>query len=205
MRAITRKQAIALGLAFLLGAFGVVAIRFATVKKVEVHHHANFAVFVNGDRLPFDSFLFYEEVQSCGGDEVSNPKIRVHMHDQKNDTLHVHDNGATWGQFFANLGMTAGDTLFKTDKATFVEGLDDVIIRYKLNGEEVQTIANRAINSEDTLVVSIGNPSDEDLQNQYDQITHDADEYNKKNDPSSCSGGKPFTTTERLKEALGIN
>lgn len=205
MRRITKKQAISLALAFLLGAFWVIAIRFVTVKKAEVHYHANFAVFVDGKRLPFDSFLFYEEVQSCGGDEVDNPKIRVHMHDQKNYLLHVHDNGATWGQFFANLGMTAGDTLFKTDKATFVEGVDEVIVRYKLNSEEVQTIANRTINSEDTLLISIGNPTDADLQNQYDQITRDAAEYNNKNDPSSCSGGKPFTTAERLKEALGIN
>jgi hypothetical protein len=201
----TIKQAIALGLAFLLGAFWVIAIRFVTVKKVEVHYHANFAVFVNGERLPFDSFLFYEEVQSCGGDEVNNPKIRVHMHDNKNWLVHVHDNGVTWGHFFANLGMTAGDTLFKTDKGTYVKGVDNIQIRYKLNGEEVQTIANRTINSEDTLLISIGNPSDEDIQNQYDQITRDAAEYNKKNDPSSCSGGKPFTTTERLKEALGIS
>ncbi len=205
MRAITRKQAITLAFAFFLGAFWIIAIRFVTVEKKEVHYHANFAVFVDGERLPFDNFLFYEEVQSCGGDEVNNPKIRVHMHDQKNYLLHVHDNGATWGHFFANLGMTAGDTLFKTDKETFVESADDVQIRYELNGNEVQTIANRTISSEDTLLVSIGTPTDEDLQDQYTQITRDAAEYNKKNDPSSCSGGKPFTFTERLKEALGIS
>lgn len=205
MRHITKKQALSIGLAFLLGAFWVIAIRFVTVQKKEVHYHANFAVFVDGVRLPFDSFNFYEEVQSCGGDEVNNPKIRVHMHDQKNYLVHVHDNGVTWGHFFANISMTAGDTLFKTDKATFVEGVDDVAIRYKLNGEEVQTIANRTISSEDTLLVSIGNSTNDDLQNQYAQITRNAAEYNNKNDPSSCSGGKTFTTTERLKEALGIS
>lgn len=205
MRAITKKQALTLAIAFLLGAFWIIAIRFVTVQKKEVHYHANFAVFVDGERLPFDSFMFYEEVQSCGGDEINNPKIRVHMHDQKNYLLHVHDSGATWGHFFANLGMTAGDTVFKTDKDTFVEGVDDTQIRYRLNGDEVQTIANRTIGSEDTLLVSIGSPTDEDLQNQYDQIIRDAAEYNKKNDPSSCSGGKPFTLLERLKAAVGFN
>lgn len=205
MRAITKKQAISLALAFLLGAFWVVAIRFVTVQKKEVHYHANFAVFVNGERLTFDNFVFYEEVQSCGGDEVNKPKIRVHMHDQKNYLLHVHDNGATWGHFFANLGMTAGDTLFKTDKETFVEGMKEVQIRYQLNNEEVQTIANRAISSEDTLLVSIGSSTDEDMKNQYQQINRDAAEYNNKNDPSNCSGGKPFTFKERLEEAVGIN
>ena len=204
MRRISRKHAIALALAFLLGVFCVFAIRFATVQKKEVHYHANFAVFVDGERLPFDSFMFYEEVQSCGGDQLDNPKIRAHMHDQKNYLVHVHDNSVTWGHFFANLGMTAGDTLFKTDKQTYVEGVNKVNIRYKLNGQEVQTIANRTIKSEDTLLVSIGNPTDEDLQNQYTQITRDATEYNQKNDPSSCSGGKPYTFVERLKEAIGI-
>lgn len=179
----------------------IFGLRFALLEKMEVHYHANFAVFVDGERLPFETFTFYEEIESCGGNSIDSPKIRAHMHDQVNHVVHVHDNGATWGHFFANLSYVNGDTLFKTDGGTYVED-DDTQIRFLLNDQEVQTTANRTIENEDVLLVSIGNPSDEDLQNQYAQITQDAAEYNEKDDPSACSGGKPFTTSERLKQAL---
>jgi hypothetical protein len=201
MKRFTKKQAISLILAALLGAFWLIAIRFVLLEKQEVHYHANFAVFVDGERLPFDRFTFYEEIESCGGPDVNNPKIRAHMHDQVNHVVHVHDNGASWGHFFANLSFTNGDSVFRTDSATYVED-DDTQIRFLLNNNEVDTTANRAIGDEDVLLVSIGNPTDEDLRNQYDQISQDAAIYNEKDDPSSCSGGKPFTTSERLRTAL---
>jgi hypothetical protein len=176
-------------------------IRFALLEKKEVHYHANFAVFVEGERLPFDTFTFYEEVAACGGNGLDSPKIRVHMHDNINHVIHVHDSGATWGHFFANLNFVHGDTVFKTDKATYLED-GDTQIRFFLNDEEVQTTANRTIGNEDVLLISIGNPTDEDLQNQYAQIQRDAAEYNEKDDPSACSGGKPFTLGERLKTTV---
>ena len=188
---------------FLAGALWLVAVRFVTLQENEVHYHANFAVFVDGERLPFETFTFYEEVQACGGDEVNNPRTRVHMHDQINHVLHVHDAAATWGHFFANLGMANGDTVFKTDTATFTEG-DDTQIRFVLNGQEVDTTANRTIESEDVLLVSIGRSTADELKAQYTQINQDAHEYNEQNDPSNCTGGKSLTFAERLKKAVGV-
>src|SRR5690606_34249969 len=131
------------------------------------------------------------------------PQSRAHMHDMVNHIVHVHDNAVTWGHFFANLGMVNGDSVFKADGKVYAEN-DDTEIRFLLNKEEVDTTANRIIGNEDVLLVSIGNPLDEDLSNQYEQIEKNAAEYNEKNDPSSCSGGKPFTLTERFKAALGV-
>lgn len=189
---------------FLFGAIWLIAVRFISYKDTSIHYHANFAVFINDERLPFDNFTFYEEVQSCAGDDLNNPKIRVHMHDQVNHVVHVHDAGSTWGHLFANLNLSAGDTLFKTTDATYVEGVDNVDIRYLLNGNEVTTIANRAINSEDVLLISIGKPTDEQMQTQYSQIAQDAGEYNKRADPSACTGGKEIGLLERLKVATGL-
>jgi len=198
---VTRKQLLSLGLAVLFGVFWLLAIRFVLLEKKEVHYHANFAVFVDGERLPFEKFTFYEEIESCGGLDINNPKIRAHMHDQVNHVVHVHDSGVTWGHFFANLSYVNGDTLFKTDTTTYSED-NDTEIRFLLNGEEVQTTANRAIGNEDVLLVSIGDSSDEDVQNQYDQIEKNAAEYNERDDPSACSGGKPFTLSERIKQTF---
>lgn len=193
-----------LSLAFIMGAVTLIAVRFVTVKPNDAHYHANFAVFVDGERLPLDNFTYYEEVAACSSDDHNNPKSRVHMHEMESHLVHVHDSGATWGHFFANLGMTAGDTLFKTDKDTFVETKGKVVIRYLLNGEEVDTIANRSINSVDSLLVSIGNPSDDDIRNQYSQIEQDAEEHNEENDPLTCSGGSTYSFMDRLKIAVGL-
>ncbi len=201
-----RKQLFIFVLAFLLGMFWLVAVRFVTLEKKEVHYHANFAVFVDGERIPFDNFTFYEEIAACGGNGIDSPKIRAHMHDQINHVVHVHDNGATWGHFFANIGFTNGDTVFKTNEDVYVED-KNTEITFVLNGEPVDTTANRTIGDKDVLLVSINNSeiSEQKLTEQYDQIKQDADFYNQNDDPSACSGGKELTFTERLKQSVGIN
>jgi hypothetical protein len=196
------KKLLKTGLTFLvLGLVTLFGLRFVLIQKVEVHYHANFAVFVDGERLPFDKFTFYEEIAACGGNGLESPKVRAHMHDNINHVVHVHDNGAAWGHFFANLSFVNGDTVFKTDAATYVED-DTTQIRFLLNDEEVQTTANRTIGDEDVLLISIGSPSDQDLKDQYAQIEQDAAIYNENDDPSACSGGKPFSLTERLNTTL---
>lgn len=193
----------AAGVSFIAGVLALFAVRFIVYKPSEVHYHANFAVFVDGERLPFDRFSFYEEIEACGGSSVTSPKIRVHMHEQINHVAHVHDNGVTWGHFFANLGFTDGDTVFRTDAETYVESAA-AEIHFVLNGEEVDTTANRTIGDEDVLLVSIGQPSEDELQQQYSQIERDAHVYNENDDPSACSGNAERTTMERLKHATGL-
>jgi len=192
-----------IGVSFLAGVFWLFALRFVTLKSDNVHYHANFAVYIDDARLALDNPLFYEEVQACGGDEAFNPKNRVHMHDFNSHLVHVHDAGATWGHFFANIGMTHGDSVFRTPAETYVED-ENTKIRFILNGEEVFSTANVVIRSEDKLLISIGSASDEVLQKQYQQIEADAGEFNNKYDPAGCSGGKDFSIFERVKESIGV-
>lgn len=202
--AVKQKNAlVVIAVMFIISLLWLVAMRFILLKPEITHYHANFAVFVNGEQLPFDNFTFYEEVQSCSGDELTNPRTRVHMHEQISHIIHVHDNASTWGHFFANLGFSTGDNVFKTDKGVYVESAE-ISIRYMLNNQEVDTIANRVIGSEDTLLVSINNNTDNNLDMEYSQITKEANEYNLKQDPASCSGGSPWTTSERLKNAIDL-
>jgi hypothetical protein len=200
------KKRIAAGVlvGFLAGVIWLVGIRFALYEKEEVHYHANYAVYINGEKEDFNSFAYYEEVQSCGADAAFNPRNRTHMHDEVNHIVHIHDNGATWGHFFANLGFTLGDNVLSTGKDLYTN-YQDSKLRFLLNDQEVSTIANQTIRSEDVLLINYGDDSDETLQERYDQITKDAAEYNLRDDPSACSGGKPITFGERLRHAIGIN
>ncbi|MDZ7786319.1 MAG: hypothetical protein U5L95_04335 [Candidatus Saccharibacteria bacterium] len=198
-----KKIIAALLIGFVVGVLWFVGVRFALYEKDGVHYHGNFAVYINGEREQFDSFAYYEEVQSCGADAAFNPRNRTHMHDETNHVVHVHDEAATWGHFFANLGYTLGNDVLRTDGQMLIDGQGGEL-SFVLNGEEVDTIANQTIRDEDALLINYGDDSTETLQERYDGLTKDAAEYNERADPSACTAGEPATWQERLKAATGF-
>jgi hypothetical protein len=122
------------------------------------------------------------------------------MHNQQNDAVHVHAEAATWGHFFANLGYGLTNDSVKTDKGVFVDGQDGKKLTFILNGEKVSSVANRVIQSEDTLLIDYGDGSS--TQQRYDSINKSAGEYNLKPDPAACSGDENLSASERLKRAV---
>ncbi len=190
------------GIGLVLGLLIFVGLRMALVQDHHTHYHANFALYVNGQQDKFDNFTFYEEVQSCSSDDKNNPKTRAHMHNQVNDVVHVHDDNATWGHFFANLGYGLLDDAVQTNKGIFTNGVDGKALTFILNGKAVESIANRVIQSEDTLLIDYGDNAD--TQERYKQIKHTAHEANVKPDPASCSGSHELTLKDRLKRAVNF-
>lgn len=209
-----RRLILALLSGFVLGVVWLVAVRFVSFIDSRVHHHANFALYINGQRDEFKSPTFYEETAACSADEIG-PRTRVHLHDQKPSVVHVHDEGATWGHLFANLGYSLSNKSVQTDTGVFVDDDGSELI-FILNGQKVESIANETIRSEDALVISYTSAEYEqsDLtvvqapkdfaMDKYTELQKDAAEYNRKNDPSACSGTKPLTFGERLRKAVGI-
>jgi hypothetical protein len=183
-----------------IGLLATLGVRAATYTPDVTHYHANFALFIDGQRDKFDNFTFYEEVQSCSSSDTNNPRHRVHMHNKESDTVHVHADGVTWGHFFANLGYGLSDSAVETDAGVFVDGLGGRKLTFMLNGEEADSVANRIIGREDVLLVTYGDPSD--AQDQYDQIRKNAGEHNHKPDPASCSGSQDVTFKDRIKHAV---
>jgi len=208
----THKKFLILNLAFLLGIMTFVAFRFITYKSTDVHYHANFGLYINGQRDEFKSFTFYEEVQSCTVHDPTNPRTRVHMHDQNNGLIHVHAEGATWGYFFANLGYTLGDKLIETDSVfdnaknkgytIYADGKDGNKLSFILNGKKTSNIANVVIASEDRLLINYGNTSQEKLDQLFATVPTDAHKANTERDPASCGGGHQITFLERLKRSI---
>lgn len=193
------------GIAFVVGALLMVAIRFITYNPHTIHYHANFALYINDQRDEFKGPGYYEEVTACMDTHSNHPETRVHMHNNINSVVHVHDEGATWGQFFANLGYTLGDTLVQTNNGTYVDGTDGARLTFMLNGQKVDNIANRVIGDDDVMLITYGKDDQPALQKQYDSIPRDADTYDHGHDPAGCAGSKQLTFGERLKIALGFN
>lgn len=173
-------------LGFLGGFLWLAGMRFLLVKTPETHYHANFGVYINNVREEFKEFTYYEEVAACTSEYSNNPKGRVHMHDEVNDVIHVHDKRVTYGNFFQNIGWSVGDEYISTlDKIYQTD--DNNKVTYMVNGETVDNIANRVIGNMDKLLVSYG-PTDSNFMQQAESIASSAVEVNKYQDPATCGG-----------------
>jgi predicted lactoylglutathione lyase len=190
-------------LGFVAGLLWFTTMRYYLINPKETHYHANFAVYVDGQRQEFKEFTYYEEIAACSAAYESNPKGRVHMHGNVNDVIHVHDLRVTYGNFFQNIGWTVGDDFIATDTKV-LQAESDKKVTYILNGKEVDQIMNRVIGNEDRLLVSYGAESTDELVGRADTIAASAAEVNKYQDPASCgglNGGGNDSVLNRLKRA----
>lgn len=194
-------------LGFAIGVLSLAAFRFATVQPPEaVHHHANFAVFIDGERLDLSGDRYMEDVASCAADpNAVRPEDRIHLHDNNHDVVHVHHAGATWGHLMANLGFSLGeDHLIADDGRRFFDGEEGRSMVQVLNGMPVPSAHNRAVRSGDRLVISVGTEDpDEVLGRLYPRVAANAAEYNQRADPAGCAGAHgPLTFSQRLRMAF---
>lgn len=189
LRKLNKPACLAIGIIF--GIVSILGVRFATYKTPEeVHYHANFAVYVNGQRELFSNPLIYEEITSCQVETATKmtPSGRAHLHEKVNDVVHVEDDAVTWGNFFQNIDWNIGDKYLDTSESLLVES-DTNKINYILNGKAISAPTMKEIGNKDKLLVSYGSSTKEELQKQYDSIPATAEKYNTIKDPSSCSGG----------------
>lgn len=186
---------------FCLGGIAVVSARFILVENHSTHYHANFALYVDGDKEEFNSFVYYEEVSACTDEYSNNPKSRAHMHDNVSGLVHVHDKAVTWSHFFSNLGITFADGLLYRS-GELIKDSSDFQFTYILNGKTVDSIADKVIESGDSLLINIGKENVAAIKERYDLINKNATEYNEKPDPSSCAGSASEGFKDRLQRTL---
>lgn len=189
-----------------LGAVAILAIRFFTYNPPRVHYHANFAVYINGQRELFKGQQYYQEVAICSStNDITLPQQRAHMHDGVNSVVHVHDHAVTWGQFFENLGWYVGPDFIETDSGKLYTDNDQSKLHIILNGQDytgLTPITNMVIKDQDRLLVSYGNEGDAALQQEYKSVPATAHTYDVSKDPASCSGTEKITLSDRLHHLL---
>ncbi len=190
----------------LLGALIILGIRLATYEpEKKIHYHANFAVYINGQREQFNNPALYEETVMCTNekqDEASNnPNERAHMHDKVNNVVHVEDSAVTWGQFFENLGWSLGETTIITDNGTVYQEQGQNKLYIILNGQDYTDlggIASHVIKDQDKLLLSYGDENTQTVMAQYKAIPGTARHYDTTQDPKSCSGHEGTTMRDRM-------
>lgn len=188
-----------LGLAgFVLGIILILGIRVAAYRSPEnIHYHANFAVYINGQEEQFKAMNYYEEtaVTTCSASETSEdtPMSRTHMHGNVNDVVHVEDSRVTWGNFFTVLGWNIGTDYLATRDAIYQSSGQDKVT-YLLNGKKADNVANTVIGDQDKLLVDYGSQTGDELNQEYGQIQNNALKADQSKDPASCGAHENSTT-----------
>lgn len=180
-----------LGGGLVLGAAVILGIRFATYEMPHTHYHANFALYINGQREEFKASHYYEEIAACTLNGTIQPAQRAHMHDEINSVIHVHDDAVTWEQFFNNNGWTLGPNFIQNDQRTIYLEDDTNKLNIMLNDQnltDLTNIANQVIKDEDRLLISFGNIDDSTLNKEYKSVPATAHHYDVTPDPASCAG-----------------
>ncbi len=185
----------------IIGFSTLAAWRLATYTSDSVHYHANFTVYVNGERETFSAETYYEETAGCSLDASANPTERTHMHANMNDLVHVHAPAVTWGHFFQNLGWGIGAGYLQTREQLLVADSRHPLT-YLLNGERLKNPGDLVIGSEDRLLVSYGTTDEAELTAQFNSIASTAAEQNVTQDPASCGGTTSAGWRERLEHIL---
>lgn len=190
-----------LGAGILLGALTILIIRFFAYSPEQVHYHANFAVYINGQREEFKAPFNYQAVAVCSSThDISMPQQRTHMHENVNSVIHVHDAVVTWGQFFENLGWYFGPDFIETSGGERYVADEQNKVHVILDGQDYTDlpITNRVIANKARLLISYGNPTEGQLKKQYESVPATAEKYNMSKDPASCSGSEKITPSDRL-------
>jgi hypothetical protein len=147
-----------------------------TLRK-PVHEHANFAVFIRGQKFDFNKPEFI-------GEEGAEFSEVAHIHRPRYNVAHVHMSGTTWAEFLKSLRFDLVDpTLVGVDDKTTCLTLPDgqklcnsatEKLHFIVNGVKVDGAAQSLITDLDRVLISYGSEDDEALKKQFEQTGDDA-------------------------------
>ena len=132
-----------------------------------VHWHADFALYIRGERYDFNQERFVSDEE----DELSE---NVHLHGERVSVVHVHREGTTWREFFDSLGFELTDQCLTTPEGEQFCDSEAEELSFVLNGVKLDALAFQDITNIDRALLSFGSESDGELMQQYAQVSDEA-------------------------------
>jgi hypothetical protein len=117
-------------------------------QEKEVHYHAGFKVFVDGQQQDFSDFK-YMSIKPCTTDEHDEnekKEDKIHLHDGNGKVVHVHADGLKWENLFKSIN-------YSFDSSKKITGF--------VNGKKVKNILSRSIKPYDSVIILVGDVTDE--------------------------------------------
>lgn len=108
---------------------------FGFIGEHEVHYHAGFHVYENGERLDLSGFEYMtilpcSELHNHGGEKEYDASM-IHLHDGVGDVVHVHADGQTWRMLMESLGLEADGYTQMYRDGVEASLMDDVIVPFE--------------------------------------------------------------------------
>lgn len=118
-----------------------------------IHYHAGFRVYIDGVLQDYSDYKYMNFVpcsehnakRSTAEEQIE----KAHLHDSVGDVVHVHRDGAKWGDLFKNIGVQLPN--------------DKLAVMY-LNGAIASDMANQPIKAYDTAIFVFGDDQSSHLQ-----------------------------------------
>lgn len=128
----------------------------------EIHFHAGFMVYQDGVKQDF-SDIKYMDIEPCndkqGTKELEeNQQEKAHLHDNIGDVVHVHREGAVWGDILANIKFQISPPMADPPLAENIKKLKGYV-----NGAETTDILNYPIKPYDSALFVFGNTENVDV------------------------------------------
>ena len=123
------------------------------------HEHADFRVFINGKELNF------------AHPEYMVRDKYVHIEDMIGTKIHKHAIGITFGYFFKTLGFEFNKDCFILDNKEEYCNNDEKRLKFYVNSKMNYEYGNYEIREGDKYLVSYGDESEEEIQEQLESIT----------------------------------
>jgi hypothetical protein len=164
----------------------IIGYIYSWTKFLPPHYHANFAMYIENQRKDFSADMYMQDIAGCSITWEKTPQDRVHLHQNNQDTIHIHSDWASWGHFFANNNFYLSENKIISDSGEEFLVTEKNNIHYILNEKEIKNPYNTLISSQDRLLIAYGNYSQKELVLLYESVSKNAWEFNSKYDPGSC-------------------
>lgn len=133
-----------------------------------VHWHADFTLFIRGERFDFNRPQFV----SKEGEE-KNPW--VHVHEPRYTVVHVHREQTTWDEFLTSIGFKITDTSLTLPSGERLENSDTETLKFYVNGVRIDTLMFQDILDLNQVLISFGAEADDEvLSTQWPAVTDEA-------------------------------
>ena len=133
----------------------------------DVHYHADFKVYLNGQ--PFD---FAQEKYQSEGTSVKSTYI--HLHEGNGDVIHLERSQTNLSYFFASLDMKFNSTCFRTDANQSFCTNETHALSFLVNGAHNNAYGSYVFNDLDRMLISYSPINDPAVLSQMDSVTDKA-------------------------------
>ncbi len=172
----------------LIGMLAVAGKAIITDKKPEAFHiHADFALFLRGERFDFAKPEFMS-IEPCTPEETNlipsayahlgeeGLGSAVHLHGNVGHIIHVHRPGITYKDFFNSLDMEFEKGLLVNRNGKETKDNATNTFRYFINDQEVENLTDIEIQSLDRTLITYGpqNRSASSIDRELEALTDEA-------------------------------